>query len=754
MLDTLRRLVQEVNDARNLEQALSIIVSRIKSILQADVCSIYLYDPKEDDYVLRATNGLRDSVIGKVRLKSGQGLVGLVAKRAEPINLADASTHPHYRYFPESGEEAFHAFLGVPTIHRREVVGVLVVQSKHNKAYDENGETLLITIAAQLAGAIAHADASGELENIDTANRVDSKAFRGQPGAPGITMGHAVLMYPFADIHAIPDRKITNVTAEIIALNSAITQVKKDISSMKQSLSEKLSHEELSLFDVFNLMLDSESFTGIMRNRIEEGNWAPGALRETVIEHERIFSEMDDSYLRERIDDIRDLGHRLLKYLQQDEQIDRTYTKQTILVGEEITAGMLAEIPLEFLAGVISVRGSSTSHVAILARAMGIPTVMGTTDLPIGLIDGNQVIVDGYSGRVYVNPNTVIITEYQRLIDEEAELREELTGINEFPAETVDGTHIPLYVNTGLLADLSPTRGSGAEGIGLYRTEFPFMMRTRFPGEAEQSKIYRTVLEECTPFPVVLRTLDVGGDKALPYFPIEEDNPFLGWRGIRITLDHPEIFLVQIRAMMRASTGLDNLSILLPMISDVSELIDALALIHQAYAELLEEGLNVVMPKVGVMIEVPSAVYQAGSLARRVDFLSIGTNDLTQYLLAVDRNNPRVASLYDSLHPAVIRAMLQVVDSARVHGKPVSVCGEMAGDPAAVILLVGMGIHSLSMSVASLSRVKWVVRNITCEHAEEILSEVLTMDNVRQIRQFLNDKLEFAGMGGLIRAGK
>lgn len=754
MLDTLRRLVQEVNDARNLEQALSIIVSRIKSILQADVCSIYLYDPKEDDYVLRATNGLRESVIGKVRLKSGQGLVGLVAKRAEPINLADASTHPHYRYFPESGEEDFHAFLGVPTIHRREVVGVLVVQSKYNEAYDENGETLLITIAAQLAGAIAHADASGELENIDAANRVDSKAFRGQPGAPGITMGHAVLMYPFADIHAIPDRKITNVTAEIIALNSAITQVKKDINNMKQSLSEKLSHEELSLFDVFNLMLDSESFTGVMRNRIEEGNWAPGALRETVIEHERIFSEMDDSYLRERIDDIRDLSHRLLKYLQQDEQIDRTFTKQTILVGEEITAGMLAEIPLELLAGVISVRGSSTSHVAILARAMGIPTVMGTTDLPIGLIDGNQVIVDGYSGRVYVNPNTVIITEYQRLIDEEAELREELSGINEFPAETVDGTHVPLYVNTGLLADLSPTRGSGAEGIGLYRTEFPFMMRQRFPGEAEQSKIYRTVLEECAPFPVVLRTLDVGGDKALPYFPIEEDNPFLGWRGIRITLDHPEIFLVQIRAMMRASTGLDNLSILLPMISDVSELIDALALIHQAYAELLEEGLNVVMPKVGVMIEVPSAVYQAGSLARRVDFLSIGTNDLTQYLLAVDRNNPRVASLYDSLHPAVIRAMLQVVDSARVHGKPVSVCGEMAGDPAAVILLVGMGIHSLSMSVASLSRVKWVVRNITCEHAEEILSEVLTMDNVQQIRQLLNDKLEFAGMGGLIRAGK
>jgi phosphotransferase system enzyme I (PtsP) len=530
--------------------------------------------------------------------------------------------------------------------------------------------------------------------------------------------------------------------------------VKKDISKMKESLSEKLYSEELGLFDVFNLMLESESFTGVMRNRIEAGNWAPGALRETVIEHERIFNEMDDDYLRERIDDIRDLGYRLLRYLQMEEQVHRSYAKNTILVGEDITAAMLAEIPVDCLVGVISARGSRTSHIAILARAMGIPTIMGATDLPVGLIDGCQVILDGYAGRIYVNPNTLVVTEYQRLIDEEADLREELAGINEFPAETVDGTHIPLYVNTGLLADLSPIRGSGAEGIGLYRTEYPFMMRQSFPGEIEQARVYREVLEECAPFPVVLRTLDVGGDKALPYFPIVEENPFLGWRGIRITLDHPEIFLVQIRAMMRASIGLNNLNILLPMISDVVELNDALALIHQAYEELMEEELDVVMPRVGVMIEVPSAVYQAGALARRVDFLSIGTNDLTQYLLAVDRNNPRVANLYDSLHPAVIRAMLQVVESARVHGKPVSVCGEMAGDPVAAVILVGMGIHSLSMSVASLSRVKWVIRNIAFEQAEEILSEVLTMDNVRQIRQLLTNKLEFAGMGGLVRAGK
>ena len=754
MLDTLRRLIQEVNDARNIEQALNIIVNRVKSVLQADVCSVYLRDPKQKDYVLRASVGLHTDVIGKVRLKKGEGLVGLVAKRAELVNLADASVDPRYCYIPDSGEEIYHAFLAVPTIHRRYVVGVLVVQSTSSTVYTEDDETLLITIAAQLAEAIAHADASGELEDNKSSSYVESRAIQGQPGAPGITVGHAVVMYPFADIHAIPDRKITNITSELIALDNAIRMVKKDINKMKESLSDKLSAEELVLFDVFNMMLESESFTGVMRNRVEAGNWAPGSLRETVIEHERIFSEMEDAYLRERIDDIRDLGHRLLKYLQNEEQVHRTYSQNTILVGEDITAAMLAEIPIDSLAGVISVRGSRTSHIAILARAMGIPTIMGATDLPVGLIDGCQVVLDGYAGRIYINPDKVVLAEYQRLINEEADLREELAGINDFPAETVDGTHIPLYVNTGLLADLSPIRDSGAEGIGLYRTEYPFMIRQSFPSEAEQARVYRKVLEECAPYPVVLRTLDIGGDKALPYFPIIEENPFLGWRGIRITLDHPEIFLVQIRAMMRASIGLNNLSILLPMICDVAELNDALALIHQAYEELMEEQLNIVMPRIGVMIEVPSAVYQAGALARRVDFLSIGTNDLTQYLLAVDRNNPRVAELYDSLHPAVIRAMLQVVESARVHGKPVSVCGEMAGDPVAAVILVGMGIHSLSMSVTSLSRVKWVIRNIASEQAEEILSEILTMDNVKQIRQTLTNKLEFAGMGGLVRAGK
>ncbi|MDH5573414.1 MAG: phosphoenolpyruvate--protein phosphotransferase, partial [Gammaproteobacteria bacterium] len=447
-------------------------------------------------------------------------------------------------------------------------------------------------------------------------------------------------------------------------------------------------------------------------------------------------------------------GRRILMHLQQDVPTETDFKHNTILVSEEVTLSMLADMPMDRISGVISIRGSRTSHVAILARALGLPTVMGTADLPIRRIDGRQVIVDGYSGRVYVSPAEAVYKEFKQLLNQENELSEELKALKDLPSETQDGEKIHLYINTGLLADMSPTRDSGAEGIGLYRTEFPFMIRQRFPGEEEQRVIYREVLKSFAPAPVVLRTLDVGGDKALPYFPIEEENPFLGWRGIRITLDHPEIFLVQIRAMLRASVGLSNLHILLPMITEVSELTDTLALIHQAYGELLEDGVPMIMPKIGVMIEVPSAVYQAGSLAQRVDFLSIGTNDLTQYLLAVDRNNSRVAHLYDSLHPAVIRAMMQVVESARIYNKPVSVCGEMAGDPVAAILLVGMGIDSLSMNPASLPRIKWVIRNLTRERANEILSDVLVMEDAHTIRAYLNEKLDQAGLGGLVRAGK
>ncbi|MCW8828814.1 MAG: phosphoenolpyruvate--protein phosphotransferase [Gammaproteobacteria bacterium] len=754
MLDILRSIVTEVNAARSLDQALVLIVERMKTALMVDVCSIYLVDHDSGELVLMASDGLLPESVGYVRLGFDEGLVGLVAQRAEPLNLDNAPDHPRYRYFSETGEEWYHAFLGVPIIHHRKVLGVLVLQQHAEHRYDEDIVTLLVTIAAQLAGAIAHAEASGGIDGLQTQRNLDGYPLRGLPGAPGVAIGRAVAVSAHADVENIPDRPVDDVVAEQDRFLEAVRQVKQDVRAMVDNISDALPAADSALFDAYLLMLDSDTLIGDVTERIRAGNWAPGALRETILEHIRAFNEMDDPYLRERAEDVRDLGRRILLQLQQKNAKGMDYPKNTILVGEEITASMLAEVPAARLVGVVSVRGSRTSHTAILARALGIPAVLGVDDMPVGRINDREIIADGYSGRVYVNAPKEIKKEYRRLQQEERELTADLQGLRDEESVTTDGVHIPLYANTGLLSDIGPSIQSGAEGVGLYRTEFPFMVRDRFPGEEEQRQVYRQVLEAFAPRPVTMRTLDVGGDKALPYFPIDEDNPFLGWRGIRITLDHPEIFLVQIRAMLKAAVGLGNLQLLLPMISTLSEVDEAIHLIRRAHHELLEEGEAVAMPKIGAMVEVPSLLYQIEPLARRVDFLSVGSNDLTQYLLAVDRNNARVAELYDSLHPAVIQALKQVVEGAKKHRVPVSVCGEMAGDPAAALLLLGLGINSLSMSASSLLRIKWVVRSFSRRHAKSLLGKVMAMEDAKEIRAYLTRALEKKGLGGLIRAGR
>jgi phosphotransferase system enzyme I (PtsP) len=461
---------------------------------------------------------------------------------------------------------------------------------------------------------------------------------------------------------------------------------------------------------------------------------------------------MEDVYLRERASDVRDLGRRILMHLQRKVASLDDYPEKSVLVGDEISAMQLADVPRDRLVGVVSARGASFSHVAILARAMEVPAVMGLEDMPVGRMDGRFLIVEGYAGRVYVDPVSSVIEEYQRLASEDRELYRLLEADKHLPCETTDGIRIPLYINTGLISELNSQCADLSEGVGLYRTELPFMVRDSFPGESVQEANYRKVLETFHPRPVTIRTLDIGGDKPLPYFPVEESNPFLGWRGIRISLDHPEIFITQVRAILRAAGDCNNLRLLLPMISHVREVDDALLLIGRAYEELLEEGCQVVMPKVGVMIEVPAAVYQVEALAQRIDFLSVGTNDLTQYLLAVDRNNARVANIYSDLHPALLRALIQIVNGAKAYGREVSVCGEMAGSPAAVLLL-GMGVDSLSMNCGSLLRIKWILRSFSSTRARELLQSALRCEQALEVKALLDGVFEDMGLGGLMRAG-
>ena len=413
-----------------------------------------------------------------------------------------------------------------------------------------------------------------------------------------------VVVFPKANLYQVPIRQARDLNREIGVFNDALNKVRQDMRDIHERLAGKVAEEERQLFDVYLHMLDDDALGKEVLERIQTGHWAQGALAEVALEHIRSFEMMPDDYLRERAVDIKDLCSRVLFYLQQGEQVHTEYSENTILVGEEVTPAMLADVPEHKLKGIVSLKGSGNSHVAILARTMGIPTVMGVVDLPINRLDGREVILDGYKGELIGNPSETVRQRYENTIKEQTELIAGLEEVKDLPCITADKHRVHLWVNTGLISDVVRSLDQGAEGVGLYRTEVPFLLSERFPSEHEQAEIYREQLEAFSPMPVTMRTLDIGGDKALSYFPIEEENPFLGWRGIRVTLDHPEIFTAQIRAMMRASAGLENLQIMLPMISNVNEVNSAIQLIKRAYRELIQEGLSIKYPAVGVMIEL------------------------------------------------------------------------------------------------------------------------------------------------------
>jgi phosphotransferase system enzyme I (PtsP) len=746
MLVTLRLIVQEVSTAKHLDDALDIIVHRVKAALPLDACAVYLTDEESHQYVLMAADGFDPASIGKVRIDRQEGLLGLVGERRELIYASDATTHPRYHPCLATGETRYHSFLGVPLIHYHRVLGVLVAWKLAPGQFDKDEATFFITIAAQLAKAIHDATAVDEVSRMLSGELQSVAYIQGIQMAAGVAIGTAALLDPLARLESIPDRPARDIAAEETAFRTAIAAVHEELRASSERLSADLPGEVRAVFDVYVMLLGDDGLVSDALGRIRAGNWAPGAWRDTIATHAGIFEQMEDPYLRAGAEDIRAIGQRVLVQLQAEIIESRQYPQQCILVGETVSITEIAAVPAGQLAGIVCMHGSALSHIAVMARALGIPAVVSRAPLPIGRLDGREMVIDGDQGHIYIEPSATVLDAFRRLIGEEQAQSERLMALRDLPAETPDGVRLPLYANIGLVSDTVAAIDSGAEGVGLYRTEYHFLSRDAFPLEDEQYQIYREVLEVFAPGPVTLRTLDVGGDKILPYFPMQEDNPFLGCRGIRFSLDHPEIFLIQLRAMLRANAGLDNLEVLFPMISRVSELDEALGLLARAYRDLLEEGRDARKLRVGVMIEVPSAVFLATALAERVDFLSVGTNDLTQYLLAVDRNNAQVATPYDSLHPAVLNAIHHVVKGAHLRGKPVSVCGELAGDPAGALLLLGMGVDALSMSPAVLARVKLVIRSFTLQRARSLLEEALRMEDGFAIHRLLNGALEESGV--------
>jgi len=757
MLTTLRSIVLEFSQNAELDSALCRMVAQIKQAMSTDCCSIYLADHQKQHFLLMASDGLAESSLGRTTIGFTEGLIGLVGQREEPLNIANAQYHPQFIHAPEVEEDELNAFLGTPIIHQRKMLGILSIQQKQARHFTENEEAFMVTLSAQLAASLANAEVNGVIDTQDT-NGNWKKTLQGVAGSSGISMGEMFVVYPQANLAKISLQRSDNTSLQVQRFYNAVTKTHADFEKMTLKLENIITDNALDIFEVYKQLLDNANIGKEVVDKIKTGWMAESALKQIIDNYVIQFEALEDDYLRERASDIRDLGNRLLLNLQKSNDGEQPLPEQFILVAEEVTASMLAQHQHRGLKGIVSLAGSNNSHAAILARALGVPAIMGIDNIPLGRLHQKEGIIDGYSGELFVQPNEALQHEYQHLIAEEILLADKVKQVEKLPAITKDGQSIALHLNAGLSSGFEHSKNSGALGIGLYRTEIPFINRSCFPSEAEQTALYQQVLSAFPKQTVTMRTLDVGGDKSLPYFPINEDNPFLGWRGIRITLDHPEIFLLQVRAMLRANVEQRNLEIMLPMISSIPEVEEAKRLINQAYYELsaeltLDDGEKLPRPKIGVMIEVPGIIYQLPELARKVDFFSVGSNDLTQYLLAVDRNNARVANLYDSYHPAVLRALNLIAEQSAKAIIPLSLCGELASEPAGALLLFAMGYDKLSMNPHNIAKIKWVIRHVDFKEIKSMLAHVLTLTTSKQVHSYLNEQLEIFGLGGFVRAG-
>ena len=753
MLVTLRQIMQQVGAAPTLDAALAIVVHQVRKAVRVDACAVYLTDMEHDEYVLVAFDGLSTESIEGARVKPGDGLVGIVGERRELLIEKDAKTCHRYRVSADAAQGPDGSFLGTPLIHYRRLLGVLVAWKPRGHSYAGDEVTFFLSLGAQLAKAVHDAEAIGAVIRLLRGDSHADAFIQGVSAAKGLARGEAVLAEAQTRLESVPDRAVRDVATEEKAFLVAVAAAQQELHSEGERLAEALPAAVCALFDVQAMLLGSDILVTDTIERIRAGNWAPGAWRETISRQASVFEQMEDAYLRERATDVREIGQRVLTHLQPEVTLSRESPQRCILVGETIGLAQIAAVPAGRLAGIVSMRGSPLSHMAVLARALDIPAVVSLAKLPASLLQGREIVVDGDDGRVYVQPSPALLDSLEQRIRYRSARFENLASMRDLPAQTLDGARLPLYANIGLPSDSAAAAASGAEGIGLYRTEYSFLLREGLPVEEEQFRDYREVLASFCPMPVTLRTLDVGGDKFLSYFPVHEDNPFLGCRGIRFSLDQPEILLMQLRAMLRANAGLNNLQVLFPMIGTVGELDEAIGLLARAYRELVAEGLEAARPRIGVMIEIPASVYLTGPLARRADFFSIGTNDLTQYMLAVDRNNAQVVTPYDGMHPAVLNAIRQVIETAHGHGKPVSVCGEMAGDPAGALVLLGMGIDGLSMSPALLAEVKRAIRCFSRQRARLLADAALGMEDGFAIHRLINGALEeIRDCSGAVRA--
>lgn len=723
----LTRITHAVSMVSTESEQLAIIVNGIRECLGISVCSLYRLDEKED-LVLLASYGLHHT--RPVKIPKGKGLVGLVVKNRHTINLANGLKHTDYFQVKDVKEETFKSFCGAPLVTKGEVIGVLVLQDEKPKKLSQKKEAFINTMASHIALIVQQMPLTLLKPIINT-------VLTGISASEGVAVG-----YPHVCVKpSLNDVSLSyndNVEKEIKHWKEVLQQVLDDLEAEKQTLEHHLSSEMTNMFEAYKMLLFDQTLNDKVVDGLKEGFSLQMSLKLAVQYFAERFIQMEDPYLRARSEDVWHIGNKLYQVLI-GQEINEPFNQQSdiILIGNEISVSDIADIPIGQLKAIVCAGGSRLSHTAIVANALGVQAIMGVQNLLEQKYQG-RVIVDATQGLFFTNPTKTILREYSDLVARQVDIDKILGEYKESAAVCKNGARIQLLANSGLLSDISPGIHYGAEGIGLFRTEIPFILSDTFPTETEQFEIYKNVFLNYQGKPVFMRTLDIGADKQLPYFPITgEENPAMGWRGIRFTLDNIQLLMTQVRAMLRAAGHSGDLKIILPMVSSLDELITFHSVLDDALAQLNGEKITVKRPEVGVMIEVPAAISQIQFWADYIDFISIGSNDLSQYLLALDRNNPKVASRFDHVHPAIIHEIYRIVDEAKKLNLPVCVCGEMASNPIAVILLLAMGVRKLSVSSAQIPKLKALIKNLD----EPLMNKFLLF----ALKQGSADKIQIEG---------
>jgi len=758
-----------VSRSHDLTETLANVTELVSKRLDADVCSIYTVDPDRRKLVLSSTIGLDVGAVGQVELDVGEGLVGLAAERGEPIAIEHARSDPQFRYFPETREERFESLLAAPLIVQGVVIGVLVIQTVDTRHFDEPDIELLQTCASLLGPIVVNAQllallSTNEQHRLDLVARMTDAShpilkeekkpraeknvtMRGLATARGVAIGPIYHLGKPVDLGRIEYNPSPNPAQEHADFERALAEARREISEMREVVRDRFGPEFAAVFNTQIQILEDKGFVSNVKQAVDETGNAREALRRVLETYRQTFERIEDPYFRERGTDIADVGQRVMeKILGVRDQI-MPMREGSVVVVDQLLPALFARLEMDKVAAIVAEHGGQTSHGVIFARTLELPAVTGATGILEEAREGELAIVDGATGTIYLSPDELLLREFEQAQHRYEIAVEHLDAMRERPAETVDGRRVRLSANAGLLADLRLVDKHGAEGVGLFRTELLALAHRGFPSEEEQEQLYRRVVEFLDPRPCTIRTLDLGGDKGIPNIGLgDEENPQLGCRSIRLTLENRRAFRTQLRAILRSST-LGNLRLLLPMISSLGELREARGLIDEVRLELEREGSRFDPDlQVGIMIEVPSAAITAAVLAQECDFFSIGTNDLTQYTLAVDRGNERVAHLYDPMHPAVLQLIHMTVKAAADAGIPVSVCGEMASNPLSVPLLIGLGIGELSGTPATVPVVKEIIRALDSGDLESDAREALAARTASEVHAISALRLRSAGL--------